>query len=143
MRRADRLVVRDAQDQFVTAMTLLLDPVHRRVRLCNAGHMPAVVADAEGSVQVVGAGTGVPLGLTETPHREVIDLPVATGSTVVLVTDGVVETRDRDIEAGIAALVSRVGDSAGKPVEDLVADVAALADRSMLDDVTVLVARLL
>ena len=40
-------------------------------------------------------------------------------------------------------MVARVGESVGKPVEDLVADVAALADRSMLDDVTVLVARLL
>ena len=65
------------------------------------------------------------------------------GTTVVLVTDGVIETRDRDIEAGLDALVARVGESVGKPVEDLVADVAALADRSMLDDVTVLVARLL
>lgn len=143
MTRADRLVVRDAEDQFVTAMTLLLDPTSRRVRLCNAGHVPAIVADADGSVRVVGSGAGVPLGLGETPHREVIDLPVGPGTTVVLVTDGVIETRDRDIEAGLDALVARVGESVGKPVEDLVADVAALADRSMLDDVTVLVARLL
>ena len=143
MTRADRLVVRDAEDQFVTAMTLLLDPTSRRVRLCNAGHVPAIVADADGSVRVVGSGAGVPLGLGETPHREVIDLPVGPGTTVVLVTDGVSETRDRDIEAGLDALVARVGESVGKPVEDLVADVAALADRSMLDDVTVLVARLL
>ena len=60
----------------------------------------------------------------------------------MLVTDGVVETRERDVDEGIAALVAQVARSAGKPVAELAADVAALADRSLLDDVTVLVARL-
>ena len=142
MTRADHLVNRDAGDQFVTAVTLLLEPATRRLRLCNAGHVPPVVADADGFVQVVGGGTGVPLGLLDEVEREVIDVPFEPGATVVLVTDGVVETRDRDVDEGIAALVAQVGSSAGKPVEDIAGDVAALADRSLLDDVTVLVARL-
>jgi PAS domain S-box-containing protein len=142
MTRADQLVSRDAGDQFVTAVTLLLDPVAQRLRLCNAGHVPAVVAGADGFVQVVAGGTGVPLGLLDEVAREVIDIPFGPGTTVVLVTDGVVETRDHDVDEGVAALVARVGASVGKPVEDLAGDVAALADRSMLDDVTVLVARL-
>lgn len=140
--RADRLVGRDVGDQFVTAVSLLIDPATRRLRMCNAGHVPAVIARADGFVEVVGAGTGVPLGLLDDVDREVIDLTLAAGDTVVLVTDGVVETRDRDVDAGIAALVERVAAGTGKPVEELAADVVALADRSLLDDVTVLVARL-
>jgi PAS domain S-box-containing protein len=142
MTRADQLVNRDAGDQFVTAVTLLLDPSARRLRLCNAGHVPPVVVDAEGVVRVVDGGSGVPLGLLDDVEREVTGIPFEPGATVVLVTDGVVETRDRDVDEGIAALVDRVRASAGKPVEDLARDVAALADRSLLDDVTVLVARL-
>jgi PAS domain S-box-containing protein len=142
MARADQLVNRDAGDQFVTAVTLLLDPAARRLRLCNAGHVPPVVVDAEGVVRVVDGGGGVPLGLLDEVEREVTSIPFEPGATVVLVTDGVVESRDRDVDEGIAALVARVRASAGKPVEDLADDVAALADRSLLDDVTVLVARL-
>jgi PAS domain S-box-containing protein len=142
MTRADQLVSRDAGDQFVTAVTLLLDPAGHRLRLCNAGHVPAIVADADGFVQVVGGGTGVPLGLLDDVAREVLDIPFGPGATVVLVTDGVIEARDHDVDEGVAALVAQVGASVRKPVDELAADVAALADRSLLDDVTVLVARL-
>ena len=139
---ADRLVRRDAGDQFVTAVAVLLDPATRTLRMCNAGHIPVVVAHPHGVVEVQGAGTGVPLGLLDDLDRAVTELTLESGSTVVLVTDGVVESRDHDLEQGIGLLARRVGDLRAAPLHDLVAEVAALADTSLRDDVTVVAARL-
>jgi PAS domain S-box-containing protein len=139
---ADRLVRRDAGDQFVTAIAVLLDPVSRTLRMCNAGHIPVVVAQPGGGVDVQGAGAGVPLGLLDDLDREVTELSLEPGSTVVLVTDGVVESREHDLEEGIGLLARRVGELRAAPLHDLVAEAAALADASLRDDVTVVAARL-
>lgn len=142
MSGADRLVIRDAGDQFVTGVTVLLDPARRLLRLCNAGHIPVVVASADGRVTTHGRGSGVPLGLCDGTERAVVEVALDRGDTVVLVTDGVVEGRDHDIDEGVDRLVAGVAAGRGRSVEHLVADLEALADRNLLDDVTVLVARL-
>jgi serine phosphatase RsbU (regulator of sigma subunit) len=136
------LVRRDAGDQFVTAIAVLLDPVSRTLRMCNAGHIPVVVAQPGSGVDVQGAGAGVPLGLLDDLDREVTELSLEPGSTVVLVTDGVVESREHDLEEGIGLLARRVGELRAAPLHDLVAEAAALADASLRDDVTVVAARL-
>jgi serine phosphatase RsbU (regulator of sigma subunit) len=64
------------------------------------------------------------------------------GCVVVMVTDGVVESRDRDIDHGIERLRRRAAELADGPLGELVAGVAALADKRLLDDVTVVAARL-
>ena len=141
MTGADRLVHRDAGDQFVTAVTALIHPVTRRLRLCNAGHVPVVVASPDGRVELLGAGAGVPLALLDGLDRGVIECELDSGSTVVLVTDGVVESRDRDVDEGIARFAALVGQLCAAPLHDLVGEVAALADVTLRDDVTVVAVR--
>jgi PAS domain S-box-containing protein len=138
---ADDMLERDAPDQFVTAVAVLLDPVSGRITLCNAGHVPVVVTDADGSVHLVGEGTGLPLGLPEGRAREAVEEVLAPGSTVVMVTDGVVESTDRDVDEGIDRLRAAVADHAAEPAEVLVDAVARLADRTSGDDVTVVAVR--
>ena len=61
----------------------------------------------------------------------------------MLVTDGVVESRDRDIDEGIElAPHDAPPSSRDRPLDELVAGVAALADERLHDDVTVVAARL-
>ena len=139
---ADRLVSRDAGDQFVTAVTVLVDPVNRKLRMCNAGHVPVAVARPSGAVHVQGAGSGVPLGLLDEIDRAATELPLESGSTVVMVTDGVVESRAHDLDEGIEMFARRVGELRSAPLHELVAGVAALADTSLRDDVTVVAVRL-
>jgi hypothetical protein len=59
-----------------------------------------------------------------------------------MVTDGVVESRRHDIDHGIRLLCDRAADLRDAPVKDLVQGIAALADTSLHDDVTVMAARL-
>jgi PAS domain S-box-containing protein len=139
---ADDLVARDAPDQFVTAVAVRLDPAAGSLELANAGHVPAIVVSPTGSTTVVGLGTGAPLGVLDRPTRVAERLPLEPGSTVVLVTDGVVESRDHDLDEGIELLRARAAELAGAPLDVLVADLAALADERLHDDVTVVAARL-
>ncbi|MBA2952473.1 SpoIIE family protein phosphatase [Nocardioides sp. MAH-18] len=138
---ADEMVSRDAPDDFVTVVVARLSASAGTLELCSAGHVPVVVVSPDGSTSLVGSGTGTPLGITSPSAREIERIPLPPGSVVVLVTDGVVESRERDIEEGIDRLRARVAELASGPLDTLVHEVAALADARLGDDVTVVAAR--
>jgi serine phosphatase RsbU (regulator of sigma subunit) len=64
------------------------------------------------------------------------------GSLLIMVTDGVVESRRHDIDHGISLLRDRAADLRHATLKELVQGIAALADTTMHDDVTVLASRL-
>lgn len=139
---ADRLTARDAPEQFVTAAAVLVDAEAGTVEISNAGHVPLVVVRADGTTVVSGLGSGLPLGVQPGTPRSAETLEVGTGALLVLVTDGVVESRDDDLEAGIERLRRRATELRDRPLAEVVAGLASLADDRMHDDVTVVVARL-
>lgn len=139
---ADELMTRDAPDQFVTAAATLLDPVTGTLTICNAGHVPVVVVHADGSTEALGSGSGVPLGLLGRLDRTVITTHLEPGALLILVTDGVVESRSHDLDQGIDRLRERAAELRDRPLPVLVDALAELADTSLRDDVTVVAARL-
>jgi PAS domain S-box-containing protein len=139
---ADRLLTRDAPDQFVTAICALIDPVAGKLSLSNAGHVPALVIHPDGHVETIGSGAGLPLGVATQDPRKAAELPMERGTTLVLVTDGVVESRDHDLDAGIAQLAERAAALHDAPLASLVSGLAALAGADPHDDVTLVAARL-
>jgi PAS domain S-box-containing protein len=140
---ADEMMTRDAPDQFVTAVAVLVDPATGLLTLCNAGHVPVVVVHPDGRTETLGDGAGVPLGLSSgLDRRAAAAVRLEPGTLLVLVTDGVVESRDRDLDQGITALRERAAALRDSPLTQLVGALAALADQSMCDDVTVVAARL-
>ncbi|MEP9364745.1 SpoIIE family protein phosphatase [Nocardioides sp. CN2-186] len=139
---ADQMMARDAPDQFVTAAALHIEPDSGTLELSNAGHPPLVLIHADGTAEVVEGGAGLPLAVQPLEGRTSVRVPVEPGATVVLVTDGVVESKDRDIDEGIELLRQRAAELAGGSLEALVAGLADLADERLHDDVTVVAARL-
>lgn len=139
---ADQMMARDAPDQFVTAAALHIEPDGGELELSNAGHPPLLLIRADGSTEVVEGGAGLPLAVQPRDRRTSARLSLEPGATVVLVTDGVVESKDHDIDEGIDVLRRRAGELAGEPLDALVAGLAALADERLHDDVTVVAARL-
>ena len=135
-------MTRDAPDQFVTAVAALIDADSGELRLCSAGHVPLVVVRPDGSTEVVGGGSGVPLGVLPGAHRETLRCPLERGSLVVVCTDGVVESRRGDLDEGIERLRRRAVELRDRPLDEVADGLGALADASLHDDVTVLVARL-
>ena len=88
-------------------------------------HVPVAVVCPSGEVRLLGTDPGVPLGVVDHLERDDEGCRLAPGSTVVMVTDGVVESRQLDVQEGIDLFVARVGELAGAPLAEIVAGVAA------------------
>ena len=97
-------VVRElGDDQIVTCVYAVFDPYDRGLTYANAGHLPPLVRSADGSVlRLPGAGSP-PLGAGTGPIVEE-RLQLEPGDVLALYTDGLVERRDIDIDAGVDAL---------------------------------------
>jgi PAS domain S-box-containing protein len=83
-----------------TCLYAVYDPVSRRCTLARAGHPPPVlVTPGGGPAQEIDLPHGPPLGLGGLPF-ESAELELAEGSVLGFYTDGLVETRVRDADAG-------------------------------------------
>jgi serine phosphatase RsbU (regulator of sigma subunit)/anti-sigma regulatory factor (Ser/Thr protein kinase) len=123
-----------------TCLYVVYDPVTGLCSVAAAGHpSPAVVA-RDGSVRYLDLPTGPPLGLGGSAY-EAIELPIDEGSTLVLYTDGLVESREQDIGTGLERLrVALAG--AGRDPEELCASaIGGLLPERPSDDVALLAAR--
>ncbi|MFJ8536017.1 SpoIIE family protein phosphatase [Streptomyces sp. NPDC093591] len=123
-----------------TCLYAVYDPVSRRCTLTRAGHpLPAVVAP-DGTVEFVDLPSCPPLGLGGMPF-ETVELELAEGSQLVLYTDGLVEDRHRDIDAGLDKLRTVLADVGRPPEETCEAVLDALLPARPGDDVALLIAR--
>ncbi len=139
-------VVADLPDQLVTCCYLVIDPHVGEVSICSAGHLPALLVSPDNTVRELLAPVSVPLGVGDVPHQQAT-LTVPPGSTLVLYTDGLVETPESDLDVQIASLAAELERAFIRtPDLEVVADRVL---RAMLpgtdrysDDVTLLLAQL-
>ncbi|MGW1795693.1 SpoIIE family protein phosphatase [Streptomyces sp. NPDC001984] len=136
----------DVPDQIpaVTGATCLYavyDPATRRCTMAAAGHPPPAIIDPQGRVTYPDLPTGAPLGIGVRDIFESVELELAEGSVLALYTDGLIETRDHDIEEGMHRLGTALAQP-GRTLEDL-CDIATqtLPDQAPCDDVTLLLVR--
>ncbi|CAM5658644.1 SpoIIE family protein phosphatase [Streptomyces griseorubiginosus] len=92
-----------AGDIGATCLYAVYDPVDGRCSLARAGHVLPAVVSGGGTVELLHLPPGPPLGLGGLPF-EAAEVYLPEGSRLALYTDGLVETRDRDIEAGLTLL---------------------------------------
>ncbi|MFI8836470.1 SpoIIE family protein phosphatase [Streptomyces afghaniensis] len=92
-----------AGDIGATCLYAVYDPVDGRCSLARAGHVLPAVVSGDGTADLLDLPSGPPLGLGGLPFEAAeVDLP--EGSLLALYTDGLVQARDRDIEAGLTLL---------------------------------------
>jgi PAS domain S-box-containing protein len=89
-------VVADLPGQLVTCCYLVINPSQGEVTASSAGHLPALLVRPDGTSGQLQVPVSVPLGVGSIPHQETT-LQVPYGSTLVLYTDGLVETRNGDV----------------------------------------------
>ena len=117
------------------------------LRWAHAGHPPALLLSPDGSVTRLAdvACNDLLLGLDPGTHRTERVAFLEPGSVLVLYTDGLVERRDRAVDAGIDALAGLLRDE-GPGTQDLeeLCDrlLAGMIDDKPEDDVALLVVRL-
>ncbi|MEV4613136.1 PAS domain S-box protein [Kitasatospora sp. NPDC049258] len=139
-------VVADLPDQLVTCCYLVIDPDAGEVAICSAGHLPALLVSPDNTVRELLAPVSVPLGVGEVPHQQTT-LAVPPGSTLVLYTDGLVETPESDLGIQLCSLADELARSFTRtPDLEVVADrvLRAMLPRTdrYPDDVTLLLAHL-
>ncbi|WIX89803.1 PP2C family protein-serine/threonine phosphatase [Amycolatopsis sp. DG1A-15b] len=107
---------------MATVLLARVDPVTGRTRFANGGHPePVLVTAAEPARLLPAPVPGRGVGFPDPGSRELVDVVLAEGDTVLLYTDGLVESR-KDIDEGqsrLLALAERLGarPAAGLPRE--------------------------
>ncbi|MGY2078543.1 SpoIIE family protein phosphatase [Modestobacter sp. SYSU DS0657] len=91
-----------------------------RLRWSNAGHLPPMAIHPDGSVVVLGDWRAdLLLGVdAHAPRRESV-LTLERGATVFFFTDGLVEDRRTDLDAGVARLRAALTEFAALPLPEL------------------------
>ncbi|MFE6284771.1 SpoIIE family protein phosphatase [Streptomyces sp. NPDC057877] len=144
----DEQAQRLGTDRMATCLYAVYDPVNHRITVANAGHPPPVLLHLGGRAEVLRVPAGAPIGVGGVDF-EAVELDAPAGGTLLLYTDGLVESRLRDVWTGIeqlreklAATAQLTGPDHPPPLEalcDEVLDMLGPGDRD--DDIALLAAR--
>ncbi len=142
--RLNRIAEEILDTAFATVVYAIADPAARVCRFTAAGHPPPLVAYADGRVELLEDGRGLPLGAGSDGSypQSVVDVP--DGTIMLLYTDGLVERRDRPIDDGLALLRTAVETGPSDPeglIEHVLEQLVGEGERG--DDTAVLAVRFL
>jgi serine phosphatase RsbU (regulator of sigma subunit) len=143
LRRLDRIAAGMAGAPFATCLCAVLDPADRSCVIAQAGHLPPMLALADGGTATFELPPGLPLGLgAETFLPTQISVPA--GATLALYTDGLVESRVRPLDAGMVALGEVLSAALAEPgceLDTVCRKVTRALHQQGEDDVTLVLAR--
>ncbi|MFB7941950.1 SpoIIE family protein phosphatase, partial [Streptomyces sp. NPDC056049] len=125
-----------------TCLCVVHDSVSGEVSVATAGHLPPAVVRPDGSVDFLEPPVSPPLGLGNGMPVETVRTILPEGSRLVLYTDGLLENRTRDHDAGLAALRDALSGPGRSPEETCAAVIDTMLPTGSGDDVALLVAGL-
>ncbi|MET9454001.1 fused response regulator/phosphatase [Streptomyces canus] len=116
--RLDRTLQRYHPDTTATVCLALIDPDTGRTRIANAGHIPPLIVRDNGTADYAkAAGPLIGVGL---PHPPATELFLEPTDRLLMVTDGLIETRGTDLTASLEHL--RAASSGALPGLDALCD---------------------
>ncbi|MFI8189491.1 PP2C family protein-serine/threonine phosphatase [Streptomyces sp. NPDC085946] len=131
--------------ESATAVTTFIDCDGHTVTYSSAGHPPPLLVHPDGRVEFLDRATDPPLDAHPDPRpRPQAATTYADGAILVLYTDGLVERRREDIDAGLARLAASVRRHRDEDPETLADSVLAdlLPPGDATDDTALIVVRL-
>lgn len=150
LHRLDRMVAGITMAPFATCVCAVTGPADGPAAggwscsVSRAGHPPPVVVLPGGEAVLLDLPAGLPLGLAEESFEEtVIGLPA--GATLALYTDGLIESRSRPIDDGLAdlrAALSCALAAPDAPLEGACEAVVRRLSKDGEDDSTLVLARI-
>ncbi|MFF5965622.1 SpoIIE family protein phosphatase [Streptomyces collinus] len=126
-------------DAIATCVYAVCDLERGTCELSSAGHLPPVLAGADGSAKLLDVPGGVPLGVGGVEFGT-LEVDLAPGSLLALYTDGLVETRAEPIDTGLdtlTRLLRNAGPSLQRASDSLLGALSPEPD----DDVALLLVR--
>ncbi|MGW5422810.1 SpoIIE family protein phosphatase [Streptomyces sp. NPDC003943] len=140
LRSLDAVVADLGEDEMATCVYAVYDPADNGWTIARAGHPPPAVVTPDGTVTFLDGPPGTPLG-TGAHEFGTEEVALPAGGLLVLYTDGLIESRDRDIDQGMARVARALRDM-GRPLDELCDDLlAGLPAGPAQDDVAMLLAR--
>jgi hypothetical protein len=145
LRRLDELAAGLAAP-FATCIYAIIDPAASACLISQAGHLPpAVVMPGGAEARMLDLPPGLPLGL-EAETFEVTSVSLPPGATLALYTDGLVESRTRPLDDGLAALrdvlCAALDGTASRTLSEAGETVTQALRQQGEDDITLLLARI-
>jgi len=140
--KLNRLVEQLQDDRITTLLYAVIDADWTHVRFASAGHLPPLLLEPDGSAEFLWEGRSTPLGVRINGDFEEGTARLASGSTLVLYTDGLVEVRGEELPDGLERLRNAV--RAGPVEPDALCDQvieSLLGSRAASDDVALLAFR--
>ncbi|MBO8195540.1 SpoIIE family protein phosphatase [Streptomyces oryzae] len=147
--RVDELVTRIDQEETgrdrtpvagATCLYAIYDPVGGGCTLARAGHLPPALVTPDGAVEYLDLPPGPPLGVGGL-RFEAVDRQLPEGSRLVLYTNGLVEDRGRDVDAGLGLLRRALAGSGPTAEQTCTEILRTVLPAHPADDVALLVAR--
>ena len=114
LRRLDRMAAEMPAGLFATCIYAVINPGDRSCVAALAGHLPPVLISPGGETELIKLPPGLPLGLGEDCF-EATEISLPPGATLALYTDGLVESRARPLDDGLAALRHELSAALAKP----------------------------
>ena len=139
----DRVFSMFDHEQLVTLAYGRIDPTPAsaegaaRLRLVSAGHPPPLLLRADGTSRVLATANPLLLGVGG-GQRQVTQVPVGHGDTVLIFTDGLIDRRGEALDAGEERLAAAARDLTGDDLDAALRRLAAtMRDPDRDDDVAI------
>ncbi|WEO99809.1 SpoIIE family protein phosphatase [Streptomyces sp. FXJ1.172] len=104
----NNLVTALGDDFYATCLYAVYDPTSSGCTILTAGHPPPAVVHPEGTVRFPDLPLNPPLG-TACPPFESHSLELPPNSLLVLYTDGLLESPERDLDLGMTLMARHLG----------------------------------
>ncbi|MFJ6409461.1 SpoIIE family protein phosphatase [Streptomyces hydrogenans] len=139
----------EAGETSATCLYAVYDPVTRVCSMASAGHvLPAIATPPAGGGDAAGSRSvefpempiGPPLGLGGLPF-ETVQFELAEGSLLALFTDGLIQSRTRDVDTARDMLRDILAQGSESPDDACDRLIAGLLPQRAADDIALLVAR--
>jgi len=119
---------------FATLTYATYDPATGEVTWTSAGHPPPLCRRAGGG-ETLPAGHGLPIGVVRDTRYESSSTALSEGDLLVVFTDGLVETRQTTLDAGLARLADILEAERGELVAQAVDRLVEVTGADRADDV--------
>ena len=120
---------------FATVVCGLADVERHEVVIANAGHPPPLCVTSDHAV-FVDTPVGVPIGVPSRHAYRAAPVTVPPGATLLIYTDGLIERRGENLDAGLARLRAQAMSAAALPVDAMLDTVVSELAQGGLDDDT-------
>ncbi len=129
-------------DLFASCCFVVIDPVAGELEMCRAGH-PAPVLVSPGTAPVLlDQGDDLLLGVERAERYSTVKLPMPSGATLLLATDGLLDADGADSDGHLRTLLGVLADGAGEDLETLADRLLASPRRTKHgDDIALVIAR--